>query len=103
MRWVRRPRCTVEEVSSTLVSNSRGDWPVAERPMLVSARFLDRLRERWSVPVTILSAPAGCGKTTLLTQAVAANRDDPTFTCHRMDRVRSGSASASVISPIPST
>jgi LuxR family maltose regulon positive regulatory protein len=41
--------------------------------MLVRRRQLDRLRRRWLAPVTVVSAPAGYGKTTLLTQAIAAN------------------------------
>ena len=41
--------------------------------MVVRARLLERLGERWRVPVTVVSAPAGYGKTTLLAQALAAN------------------------------
>jgi DNA-binding SARP family transcriptional activator len=41
--------------------------------MLVRERLLDRLRQRWFVPATVLTAPAGYGKTTLLTQALTAN------------------------------
>jgi DNA-binding SARP family transcriptional activator len=41
--------------------------------MLVRDRLLDRLRRRWFVPVTVLTAPAGYGKTVLLTQAMTAN------------------------------
>jgi DNA-binding SARP family transcriptional activator len=41
--------------------------------MLVRERLLERLGERWFTPVTVLTAPAGYGKTTLVTQALAAN------------------------------
>ena len=45
--------------------------------MLVRTRLLDRLHARWVVPVTVVTAPAGYGKTTLLAQAVAANEAAP--------------------------
>jgi LuxR family maltose regulon positive regulatory protein len=45
--------------------------------MLVRTRLLDRLRTRWVAPVTVVAAPAGYGKTTLLAQAVAANEAAP--------------------------
>lgn len=45
--------------------------------MVARQRLLDRLRERWFVPVTVLTAPAGHGKTTLLAQAVDANTTAP--------------------------
>jgi ATP/maltotriose-dependent transcriptional regulator MalT len=45
--------------------------------MLVRRRLLERLRARWYVPVIVVSAPAGYGKTTLLSQAVAANAMAP--------------------------
>jgi LuxR family maltose regulon positive regulatory protein len=45
--------------------------------MLVRGRLLDRLRARWFAPVTVVSAPAGYGKTTLLAQAVTANEAVP--------------------------
>jgi LuxR family transcriptional regulator, maltose regulon positive regulatory protein len=51
--------------------------PRAERPMLVRTRLLDRLRGRWFTRVTVVTAPAGYGKTTLLTQAIDANRSVP--------------------------
>jgi LuxR family maltose regulon positive regulatory protein len=41
--------------------------------MLVRDRLLGRLRRRWSVPVTVVTAPAGYGKTTLLQQAAREN------------------------------
>jgi DNA-binding SARP family transcriptional activator len=43
--------------------------------MLVRERLLARLRGRWFTPVTVLTAPAGYGKTTLLAQALAANAE----------------------------
>jgi DNA-binding SARP family transcriptional activator len=45
--------------------------------MLVRERLLDRVRSRWFVPVTVIEAPAGYGKSTLLGQALAANADAP--------------------------
>lgn len=51
--------------------------PVADRAMLVRERLLDRLRSRWFASVTVVSAPAGYGKTTLLAQAAAANGAAP--------------------------
>ncbi|WP_112261673.1 hypothetical protein [Lentzea terrae] len=40
-------------------------------------RVVDRLRQRWSRPVTLVVAGAGFGKTTALAQAVRANLLDP--------------------------
>jgi LuxR family maltose regulon positive regulatory protein len=48
-----------------------------ERALVVRTRLLDRLRDRWFTPVTVLTAPAGYGKTTLLAQALAANHGAP--------------------------
>lgn len=45
--------------------------------MLVRERLLERLRRRWIVPVSVVSAPAGYGKTTLLTQAISENAAGP--------------------------
>src|SRR5262245_502224 len=45
--------------------------------MLVRRRLLGRLRGRWYMPVTVVAAPAGYGKTTLLAQALADNADGP--------------------------
>src|SRR5262245_32674620 len=45
--------------------------------MLARTRLLDRLQQRWIAPVTVVAAPAGYGKTTLLAQAVAANDAAP--------------------------
>jgi ATP/maltotriose-dependent transcriptional regulator MalT len=45
--------------------------------MLVRPRLLERLGARWYVPVVVVSAPAGYAKTTLLSQAVAANAVAP--------------------------
>ena len=45
--------------------------------MLLRERLLDRLRKRWFVPVTVLTAPAGYGKSTLLGQAIAGNAAAP--------------------------
>ncbi|MFD9700501.1 hypothetical protein [Lentzea sp. NPDC059081] len=40
-------------------------------------RLVDRLRSRWSRPVTLVTAGAGFGKTTALAQAVRANLVEP--------------------------
>jgi LuxR family maltose regulon positive regulatory protein len=61
------------------------DVPRPHRPMLVRARLLDRLRERWSVPVTVVGAPAGYGKTVLLIQAIEANSTTPSRTDHSVE------------------
>lgn len=51
--------------------------PKPRRANLVRPRLLNRLRDRFATPVTVLVAPAGFGKTTLLAQAVAENRLTP--------------------------
>ena len=51
--------------------------PVADRATFVRGRLLHQLRQRWFVPVTVVTAPAGYGKTTLLAQAVAENAEAP--------------------------
>ena len=50
---------------------------MADRTMLVRRRLLEQLRARWYVPVIVVSAPAGYGKTTLLSQAMAVNAMAP--------------------------
>jgi DNA-binding SARP family transcriptional activator len=52
----------------------RFEPPVARRATVVRRRLLDRLQGRFRVPVSVVIAPAGLGKTTLLAQAVAENR-----------------------------
>lgn len=47
------------------------------RALLVRSRLLERLAARWFDPVVAVVAPAGYGKTTLLSQAVAANALSP--------------------------
>jgi LuxR family maltose regulon positive regulatory protein len=44
--------------------------PTPRRGTILRPRLLDRLRRRFAVPVTLVVAPAGYGKTTLLAQAV---------------------------------
>ena len=51
--------------------------PTTERPLLLRARLLERLQQRWSLPVVCVVAGAGFGKTTLLAQAYAENLLDP--------------------------
>ncbi len=65
--------------------------------MVTRTRLLDLLRARWRVPVTVLSAPAGYGKTTLLAQALAVNAAAPVgvdcwLTCEPDDASRSSLA-----------
>jgi ATP/maltotriose-dependent transcriptional regulator MalT len=50
---------------------------VLGRANLVRERLLDRRAARWSAPITVVSAPAGYGKTTVLRQAAAANAARP--------------------------
>ena len=64
------------------VGGMRFDPPVLGRACLTRDRLLDRLAERFTRPLTVVSAPAGMGKTTLLAQAVAAYRGSDT----RIDR-----------------
>jgi len=47
------------------------------RGTVVRERLVEKLRARWSVPVVVVTAPAGYGKTTLLAQATAANATAP--------------------------
>lgn len=51
--------------------------PTPRRASVDRPRLLDRLRDRFTTPVTVVVATAGFGKTTLLSQAVAANRPTP--------------------------
>jgi LuxR family transcriptional regulator, maltose regulon positive regulatory protein len=64
--------------------------PIGERGLVVRPRLLEKLHSRFDRPLTILVAEAGCGKTTLLTQAVEENRLEPLgidtwLTCQRDD------------------
>jgi DNA-binding SARP family transcriptional activator len=51
--------------------------PPALAAELVRSRLLDRLSRRFEVPVTVLVAGAGFGKSTVLAQAIRANQADP--------------------------
>ena len=51
--------------------------PLAERGLVLRPRLLERLGSRFDKPLTLLVARAGCGKTTLLMQAVAENTLSP--------------------------
>ncbi|MGH9210217.1 MAG: BTAD domain-containing putative transcriptional regulator [Acidimicrobiales bacterium] len=55
----------------------RFEPPSIRRVSLVRRRLVERLWGRFNVPVTVVVAPAGFGKTTLLAQAVAENRLAP--------------------------
>jgi LuxR family transcriptional regulator, maltose regulon positive regulatory protein len=68
----------------------RFEPPTGGRPRLIRPRLLDRLRHRFTTPVTLVAAPAGFGKTTLLGQAIEENRLAPHgldrwLTCHADD------------------
>ena len=68
----------------------RFEPPSGGRPQLIRPRLLDRLRQRFTTPVTLVAAPAGFGKTTLLGQAIEENRLAPRgldhwLTCHADD------------------
>jgi DNA-binding SARP family transcriptional activator len=64
----------VESVGTRRV---RFEPPTGGRVNLPRPRLLDRLGQRFSTPVTVVAAPAGLGKTTLLAQAVEENRLTP--------------------------
>ena len=51
--------------------------PLAERGLVLRPRLLEKLRSRFERPLTTVVAAAGCGKTTLLTQAVRENALSP--------------------------
>ena len=55
-------------------SSARFEPSGPARAVMARPRLLRRLRDRFTVPVTLVVAPAGFGKTTLLTQAVEENR-----------------------------
>ena len=66
----------VAEVASG-TGRDRYEPPVGGREALLRLRLLAGLRRRFDVPVVVVSAPAGFGKTTLLAQAWEENRLDP--------------------------
>ncbi|WP_448611824.1 BTAD domain-containing putative transcriptional regulator [Geodermatophilus sp. URMC 60] len=51
--------------------------PLASRDLIVRPRLLDVLRSRFERPLTVVVAPAGFGKTSLLGQAVSENALSP--------------------------
>src|SRR3954453_10089229 len=72
--------------------------PLASRDLIVRPRLLDVLRSRFERPLTAVVAPAGFGKTTLLSQAVSENAlspagEDRWLTCQRDDTTLSVLAS----------
>jgi LuxR family maltose regulon positive regulatory protein len=72
--------------------------PLASRDLIVRPRLLDVLRSRFERPLTVVVAPAGFGKTTLLGQAVSENALSPSgedrwLTCQRDDTTLSVLAS----------
>ena len=78
-----------------------GRAPHLARPALLRERLLGRLVERWSRPITVVTAGAGFGKTTLLVQAVSENELDPRgtdcwVTCREHHRVAASLASTIV-------
>ncbi|HEV7759771.1 MAG TPA: AAA family ATPase, partial [Acidimicrobiales bacterium] len=62
---------------ASAVSSMRQEPPALRRASVLRPRLLERLRERFAARVTVVVAPAGFGKTTLLAQAVAENRLSP--------------------------
>ncbi len=73
--------------------------PRSSRPVVLRDRLIERLIERWSVAITVVSAGAGFGKTTLLGQAVGENELDPRgidywLTCRAQDNVAATLAGA---------
>ncbi|HMG41166.1 MAG TPA: BTAD domain-containing putative transcriptional regulator [Acidimicrobiales bacterium] len=76
------------------IGRGRYEPPVGGRALLVRSRLLDGLRRRFTVPVVVVAAPAGFGKTTLLAQAWDDNRlapvgDDVWVTCRPEDAAAS--------------
>jgi LuxR family maltose regulon positive regulatory protein len=63
--------------SVSVWSDARLEPPAADWSKLVRERLLDRLRRRWVAPVVVVTAPAGYGKTTLLSQAISENAVAP--------------------------
>ena len=59
------------------MSGMRQEPPAFRRASVLRPRLLERLRDRFTARVTVVVAPAGFGKTTLLAQAVAENRLSP--------------------------
>jgi LuxR family transcriptional regulator, maltose regulon positive regulatory protein len=53
---------------------ARVEPPAPRRANILRQRLLKRLQHRFNTPVTMLVAPAGFGKTTLLAQAFTGNR-----------------------------
>ncbi len=51
--------------------------PLANRDLIVRPRLLEALRSRFERPLTVVVAPAGFGKTSLLGQAVGENALSP--------------------------
>ena len=64
-------------MTSTGGSGVRLEPPAPRRANILRPRLLRRLLDRFATPVTVVVAPAGFGKTTLLAQAVTENRLSP--------------------------
>jgi LuxR family maltose regulon positive regulatory protein len=79
--------------------SGRSQAPRLSRPALLRDRLIERLVDRWAVPLTVVEAGAGFGKTTLVAQAVAENELDPRgldrwLTCRPHDKVAATFAAA---------
>ena len=55
----------------------RFEPPALRTSSILRPRLLRTLQQRWQYPVTVVTAGAGLGKTTLLAQAIHENRMDP--------------------------
>ncbi|HEC09947.1 MAG TPA: hypothetical protein ENI86_10330 [Acidimicrobiales bacterium] len=55
-----------------------GPRPGSVPRVIVRQRMVDRLARRWVVPVMLVEAPGGFGKSIAIAQAVEDNRSDPT-------------------------
>ena len=85
--------------------------PLDDRGSIVRPRLLASLRTRFERPVTAVVAPAGFGKTTLLSQAISENAlsplgEDRWLTCQRDDAALSflaagAFAAVGLVSPVP--
>ncbi|MGI9643017.1 MAG: AAA family ATPase, partial [Acidimicrobiia bacterium] len=58
-------------------ADAQSSAPAQLRDEVPRTALLDRLQQRWSVPLVLIDAPGGYGKSTLLGQAMRENANDP--------------------------
>lgn len=75
------PNITDVRVAELMGDESgRPDRRALGRPLddeLVRSRLIDLLAQRWNVPLVVVEAPGGYGKSTAIAQAIRDNDDDP--------------------------